>query len=345
MPLQVAKPFLRLGLTGFGGPAAHASLMLHEFVHRRKWLTETEYLDLLSATNLLPGPNSTEMAIHLGFRRAGWKGLLTAGLCFILPACILSTLAAHFYMQSGSLPGLLPAMAAIQPVVIAIIASAVVALSRRACRTPWLWFLAAASAAAVLAGLGELTVLALAAVSALRPKAIFRSVEPFTLGLIFLKIGSVLYGSGYVLVAFLHAELVERRAWLTDAQLLDATTVGQATPGPLFSSASFVGYLLGGWPGALAATVGIFLPAFLFVAASGWLIPRLRTPQTAGVLDAVNVASLGLMAAVSLQLAAKVCTTPLPIAATILSLAILLKYKINLAWLMLAAAATAIRYL
>jgi chromate transporter len=335
MSLEVAKPFLRLGLTGFGGPAAHASLMLHEFVHRRRWLSETDYLDLLSATNLLPGPNSTEMAIHLGFRRAGWQGLAAAGLCFLVPACLMSALAAHFYKQSGSLPGLLPAMAAIQPVVIAIIASAVVALSCKACRTPWLWLLSAAS--------GELTVLALAALSALRPKALFRSVEPLTLGLIFLKIGSVLYGSGYVLVAFLRAELVENRHWLTDAQLLDAITVGQATPGPLFSSSAFVGYLLAGWPGALAASIGIFLPAFLFVAASGWLIPRLRTPQTAGILDAVNAASLGLMAAVSIQLAAAVCTSPIPIAATILSLAILLKYSINPAWLMLAAAAFSLR--
>jgi chromate transporter len=322
--LALARLFGKLGTTAFGGPAAHIALMEDEVVRRRGWLSREEFLDLLGATNLIPGPNSTELAIHIGRARAGWPGLLVAGAAFILPATLLVTACAWAYVRLGQLPAVTRVLYGVKPVVIAVVAQALWRLGRTALRTPALAALAAVAAVACALGVNELAVLfggglaaALAQVTrakraaGLGPLLVGGALTPASAGAValwplfafFLKVGAVLFGSGYVLVAFLREGLVAQRGWLSESQLLDAVAVGQITPGPVFTTATFVGYLLAGGAGAAVATVGIFLPAFVFVALSAPLLPRLRqSPLTGAFLDGLNAASLALMAVVTVQL-------------------------------------------
>jgi chromate transporter len=297
--------FSRLGTTAFGGPAAHIAMMEQEVVRRRGWLTPEEFLDLLGATNLIPGPNSTELAIHIGHRRAGVAGLVVAGLAFIVPAALLTAALALVYVRFGTMPSAERVLYGIKPVIVAVVAHAVVKLARTAFKTRWLFAIGAVALALSLARVDELVILLGAGVLAALPHARrserLHGADPTLAGLflVFAKIGSVLFGSGYVLIAFLRADLVEARHWITESQLVDAVAAGQMTPGPVFTTATFVGYLVHGPIGALVATAGIFLPAFVFVAASGWLVPKMRSSaRTGAFLDGVNVASLGLMTAV-----------------------------------------------
>jgi len=361
---ELAVVFLRLGILGFGGPAAHIAMMRDEVVRRRRWMTDQMFLDLVGATNLIPGPNSTEMAIHIGYARAGWRGLLVAGGCFIVPAMVIVIAFAWGYTRYGTVPAAVRLLYGIKPVIIAVIAQALWSLGRTAVRG---WLTAATGAVALglfFAGVNELLLLAagglavmlVANASKLRgaaagfvsaatwtPAAAILTPVPFafsTLALVFLKIGSVLYGSGYVLLAFLRADFVLRLGWLTDRQLLDAVAVGQFTPGPVFTTATFIGYLLGGVPGAAVATAAIFLPAFVFVAASHPFIPRLRrSPWAGALLDGVNVTSLALMAGVTWQLGRVAVTDVTTAVLAVVSAGLLIKYRVNSAWLVLAGAA------
>jgi chromate transporter len=358
--------FLRLGTTAFGGPAAHVAMMEDEVVRRRQWLTRDEFLDYLGATYLIPGPNSTELAIHIGHARRGWPGLLVAGLSFILPATLIVAAIAWAYVRFGTLPDVVAVTYGIKPVVIAVIVQALWGLGHSAIKTRALAALMIAAAVAVALGVNELVVLAIAggAMAAARVmgagqgNALFAtgslSLVPLTaqtaatgaasfglwpLFLVFAKIGSVLFGSGYVLLAFLRADLVERLGWLTERQLLDATAVGQITPGPVFTTATFIGYLLGGTAGAAVATVGIFLPAFVFVALSGPLVPKIRQSPVAGaVLDGVNAASLALMVVVSWQLGRAAIVDVTSAAIAVVSLVALVHFRVNSAWLVAAGA-------
>ncbi|MBN8225964.1 chromate efflux transporter [Corallococcus macrosporus] len=362
---EVARVFLRLGLTSFGGPAAHIAMMEDELVRRRRWLPREEFLDLLGATHLIPGPNSTELAIHLGHRRAGWPGLVVAGVCFIVPAMLLTLAAAWAYVRFGTLPQAGALLYGVKPVILAVVLQALWGLGKTALTTrPRIAVAVGASVASAL-GVNELFILAVSGAAlaawlrlrsapgstlALAPFALqgaatvtATAAVPFSLGglfLFFLKVGSVLFGSGYVLLAFLRADLVEHWGWLTEAQLLDAVAVGQFTPGPVFTTATFIGYLVGGVSGAGLATLGIFLPAFVFVALSGPLIPRLRQSRTAGaVLDGVNAASLALMAVVTWQLGRAALVDGWTVALAVLGAALLLRWRVNSAWLVLGGAA------
>jgi chromate transporter len=361
--LEVAALFLKLGLTAFGGPAAHLGMMHSEVVKRRKWLDDQQFLDLLGATNLIPGPNSTEMAIHIGFLRAGWPGLIAGGTAFILPAVLIVIALAWVYVEFGASPAAGWLLYGIKPAIIAIIVMALWDLGRRAVKGPLtvavgigvfaLYFLQANEIALLV--VGGLIVMLAANLRRLRQSGLRGIFLPFSalgapalvagrfslplLFLTFLKIGAVLYGSGYVLLAFMRADFVTRLGWLTDQQLLDAIAIGQVTPGPVFTTATFVGYLLGGMPGAWLATLGIFLPSFIFVAVSNPLIPRLRSsPWVSGLLDGVNIASLGLMGAVTLELGRASLIDPLTIAVAVVSLALLARFRINSTWLVLAGA-------
>jgi chromate transporter len=357
--LEVAALFLKLGFTAFGGPAAHVGMMHNEVVERRKWLSEQEYLDAVGATNLIPGPNSTEMAIHIGLRRAGWPGFVLAGLGFILPAVLIVLALAWVYVRYGTQPEAGWLLYGIKPVVIAIIAQALWRLGKAALKTVWLALLAAGVVVLYVIGINEVALLLggglifmlivsakpwrqlRAAIFPAAPPALVMvsslAAAPFSLPLLFLtflKIGAVLYGSGYVLMAFMRADLVMRYGWLTDAQLLDAVAIGQVTPGPLFTAATFVGYVLGGVPGALLATLGIFLPSFIFVAAVSPLIPRLRgSPLASSFLDGVNAAALGLMGAVTWQLGRTSIVDALTVVIAVAAMALLLRFKINSTWL------------
>lgn len=363
--------FLRLGATAFGGPAAHVAMMDDEVVRRRGWLTRQEFLDLYGATNLIPGPNSTELAIHIGHRRAGWAGLLVAGGCFILPAALITLGVAWIYVRFGALPEMSALLHGIKPVIIAVVAQALWGLGRTGLRSKLSVALALLCVGANLLGVHELALLAGAGVlsvvhrlgagrsagsspgaavavplagGAAAPLAgVAAAGVPFGLQplfLFFLKVGSVLFGSGYVLLAFLRADLVERYGWMTEAQLLDAVAVGQVTPGPVFTTATFIGYFLGGVPGAAVATAGIFLPSFFFVALSGPLIPRLRRSAVASAfLDGVNAASLALMAVVSCQLARAAVIDWLTLALALASTILLVRYRVSSFWLILAGGA------
>ena len=366
---EVALLFLRLGLTAFGGPAAHIAMFRDEVVTRRKWVTDAEFLDLMAAANLIPGPNSTETAIHLGFVRAGWPGLVAAGVGFILPAFLIVLGISALYVRYGTTPAAGALLYGIQPVVVAVVLQAVWGLARTAMRG---WLVAAVAVAAfaltflnvnellllfaggavvMLARNGQrlwaargggMTGLALL-LSGLTPAAwLLQPAAPVTLAglfLSFLKIGSVLYGSGYVLVAFLQTEFVERLGWISSAQLLDAVAIGQFTPGPVFTTATFIGYLLAGVPGAVVATVGIFLPGFIFVAITNPFIPRMRrSPWLAALLDGVVAASLGLMAAVTVALARQ-SIIDLPTALLLAAAAVLLiRWRVNSTWLIVGGA-------
>jgi len=364
--LEVAAFFLRLGLTAFGGPAAHIAMMEDEVVRRRGWLTREEFLDRLSAANLIPGPSSTELAIHIGLRRAGLAGLLAAGLCFILPASLIVGVLGYAYLRFGSLPALSGVLRGVKPVVVAVVLQALVGFGRTALKGPTAALLAAVAAAAAALGADPLLVLVGAGLAALALRAAARkapggaaillfpwphalapaahaAAAPFglvPLFLTFLKIGSVLFGSGYVLLAFLRADLVERLGWLSEGQLLDAVAVGQVTPGPVFTTATFIGYLLGGAAGAAVATAAIFLPAFVLVGVSGPLVPRLRRSPLAGAfLDGVNLASLALMAVVTVQFGAAALRDLPGIALFATSAVLLFRYRVNSSWLVLGGAA------
>jgi len=371
---ELAALFLRLGTTAFGGPAAHIAMMEDEVVRRRQWMTHQEFLDLLGATNLIPGPNSTEMAIHIGYRRGGWMGLAIAGACFIVPAAVLVGCLAWAYTRYGRLPQAAALLYGVKPVVLAIVVQAMWRLARAAVKNLPLGVMGAAALALAVGGVGELVILgaagtlmgfvgwvrsgsgrsriavlvlvciALSIVAAeFLPASLYTgpspAMTPATIFLYFAKIGSVLYGSGYVLLAFLQTDLVAHWHWLTAHQLLDAVAAGQVTPGPLFSTATFIGYLLAGPAGAICATLGIFLPAFLFCAMSGPLVPRIRRSVVAGsFLDGVNVASLALMGGVIWALArAAVVDVPAGALAAI-SAVVLFRYRVNSGWFVLAGA-------
>jgi chromate transporter len=353
---EVAALFLKLGFTAFGGPAAHVAIMHNEVVVRRKWLTDEQFLDLLGATNLIPGPNSTEMAIHIGFLRAGWPGLIAGGFGFVLPATLIVLGISWLYVRLGSTPQVEWLLYGIKPVVIAIIAHALWMLGKKALKNPLagavgmavfvLYFLRLNEIALLFAG--GLVVMLISNWRRLRKPSplillplgsisLTQLATPFSLPILFLtllKIGSVLYGTGYVLLAFLRNDFVLRLGWLTDQQLIDAIAIGQFTPGPLFTSATFIGYLLGGTSGALLATLGIFLPSFVFVAISNPLIPKIRDSTWASsLLDGVNASSLGLMAAVTVQLGFSSLRDIPTVLIAAASLILLLRYKINSTWL------------
>ncbi|MFC4769869.1 chromate efflux transporter [Effusibacillus consociatus] len=365
---EVAAVFLKLGTIGFGGPAAHIALMQEEIVKRRKWIEREKFLDLLGAANLIPGPNSTELAIHLGYQRAGWPGLIVAGVCFILPAMLIVLLFAMAYVAFGKLPEVARILDGIKPVIMAVVLNALWSLSKSALKNMETRIAAIGTIGLLLLGWNELLLLLLAGIlvmvvtnrkrvgtgvsglaflpfspaSALltanpsQPAAI-GAISLSKLFLVFLKIGSILYGSGYVLLAFLQSDFVERYQALTSQQLLDAVAIGQFTPGPLFTTATFVGYLLHGTPGAVLATIAIFLPAFVFVALTSPWIPKLRrSPWMGGFLDGVNAASLALMAVVSWQLGQSAITDWGTAALAIVSLILTFRTKINSVWLVIA---------
>ena len=320
---ELASLFLKLGVIGFGGPAVHIALMEEEVVRKRAWMSHEHFLDLVGATNLIPGPNSTEMTMHIGNERAGWKGLVLAGCCFIVPAVIITALFAWAYQLYGRLPQVRPFIYGIQPAIIAVIVVTMIALGKKALKSVQLGILGIAAAAAVLAGFNEIYVLFGAGftgiilyflrasrnnAAGLIPFGLLQmnhtavDVSTLKLFLLFLKVGAILYGSGYVLFAFLDAELVAK-GLLTKQELIDAIAVGQFTPGPVFSSATFIGWQLGGLPGAIAATVGIFLPSFLFVALLNPLIPKLRRSAVmAAFLDTVNIASIAIILSVIVEM-------------------------------------------
>jgi chromate transporter len=369
---EVAQVALKLGFTAFGGPAAHIAMLREEVVTRRRWLSDAYFLDLVGATNLIPGPNSTEMVIHVGYLRAGWRGLIVAGALFILPAASMVLILAWAYVQYGSTPTGESLLYGIKPVVIAVVAQALWGLGRTAIKGPFLLAVGVAAAALYLIGFNELAVLFGGALLVLLVRAAQGALPrppgaaaalPFaalplpalllqtaavpvsltTLFLTFLKIGAVLYGSGYVLLAFLRNDFVERLGWLTDQQLIDAVAVGQFTPGPVFTTATFVGYLVAGVPGAILSTIGIFLPSFFFVALLHPLVPRLRRyPWTAALLDGVNVAALGLMAGVAWQLGRDAIVDPLTALLALAAAVLLIRFRVNSAWLVLGGGAIGI---
>jgi chromate transporter len=357
---ELALFFLRLGTTAFGGPAAHIAIMEDELVRRRQWLTREKFLDLLGASNLIPGPSSSELAIHIGYLCAGWRGLLIAGSCFILPAAVMVAALGWVYVHFGRLPATAGMLYGIKPVVIAVILQAVCGLGRTAVKTTFLGFVAVFSLVlSLFLRFHPLLLLLLAGgvacLPSLRTSRLSLSVPSVTVGsgtlataasfslsslfLVFLKMGAVVFGSGYVLLAFLRGDLVTHRGWLTDAQLVDAVAVGQVTPGPVFTTATFVGFILGGIRGAVVATVAIFLPAFLLVAVSGRLVPRIRKSKIASAfLDGVNVASLALMTAVSWQLGRASLVDLVTVVLAFASLIALSQFRLNSAWLVLAGA-------
>ena len=369
---DIARLFLKLGTTAFGGPAAHIAMLQQEVVERRGWISQSEFLDHLGASNLIPGPTSTELVIHIGRKRGGWPGLLVAGACFILPAAIMVGFMAWAYVRYGSLPAVSGLLYGVKPVVIAIILQALWKLGRTAIKSTWLAIVALITLFLSIVGLSPLLVLLiggfLAVVVSLPPtrtRALlaFLKTQPAVLAaattapasvglwpifLVFLKIGALVFGSGYVLLVFLRADLIERHARLTQQQLLDAVAVGQVTPGPVFTTATFLGYLLHGTTGAIAATVGIFLPAFVLVAISAPLIPKIRASRIAGAaLDGINVASLALMAVVTWQLARSALVDGITVALALVSAALLFRYpRLNSAWLVAGAGVIgALRYI
>lgn len=342
--------FLKLGIFGFGGPAAHIAMMREEVVERRKWLSQDEFFDLVGATNLIPGPNSTELAIHVGHKMLGIRGLFIAGISFILPAFLLVLGLAVLYKNFGSLPELNPVLSSIRPVIVAIVLLALWKFRESAVRNAKELTVALLALLAAILGLNEVLIIfvagfLLAGVGrfSVIPVAIASTVGtiPLTTSSIFfffLKIGSVLFGSGYVLLAFLKNELVDERMWLTSAQLLDAVTVGQVTPGPVFTTATFIGFLLQGYQGAIVATVGIFLPSFFFVAVSAPFLAKLRTSQFfSRFLNGVNAASFALMGLVTFELGVKSLVSFPTVALGVTAFIVLKFTKLNSAWLILGA--------
>ena len=358
---EVASVFVRLGLLAFGGAAGQIAMMRRELVERRSWLTEQEFLDLFGIMNLIPGPSATETAIALGYWRAGWPALVLGGCLFILPAMVMILALAWAYVRFGTLPAVQWVLYGVNPIVIAIIADALWNLGRAAIKNVWLLLLGVAALGLYFRGvsieailLGTLlltgTIIAIergkkhdrtAILPMLGTAAGTAAVTaiPFSLTrlfLTFLKIGAVSYGSGYVLLAFLHTDFVTRLHWLTEKQLLDAIAAGQITPGPVFASATFVGYITGGFYGALLATAGIFLPSFVLVAIVFPLIPKLKGSASARTfLNGINAATMGLMAAVSWQLARGAVVDIFTALEAVVAFFILLRYQVNAAWLIL----------
>lgn len=364
---EIALSFLKLGTTAFGGPAAHIAMMESDLVQKKKWLSKEEFLDLLGATNLIPGPNSTELAIHIGHKKAGWPGLIVAGVCFILPAFLIVWAIAWFYMKFGSLPAFKAIFAATVPVIIAIIFHAVYNLSKSAVKDMGHFVLAGGSLVAYVFGVNELVILFSAAVLNLfwrarnsfsgfsilmlapflhqpvsKAASLVASLNNASLNQLFFyfaKIGSVLFGSGYVLVAFLQSDLVIKYQWINQQQLVDAIAVGQFTPGPVFTTATFIGYVIAGNLGAVMATLGIFLPAFVFVALSAPFLPRLRkSKKISQALDGLNISSLSLMLGASILLFRSSDISIYFSLMLAVSLVWLVRFKLNSAWLILAAA-------
>lgn len=359
---EVARVFVVIGFLGFGGPAAHIALMRDAVVRRRGWVDDRTFLDLVGACALVPGPNSTELALYLGLRRAGWRGLVAAAVGFILPAVVIVLAIAALYERYGATPTALDLSAGVVPVIVAIVAHAVVGLARTAVDGFATGVVALGSAVLWLVGANELLLLAASAIVVVairhRPRSINRAsamvpllalasadldpqrdVELLRLGWVFLKIGAVLYGSGYVLITFLEHDLVERLSWLTERQLLDAVAVGQFTPGPVFTTATFVGYQVAGVPGAVLATIAIFAPAFVFVAFLAQITQRVRnSARASSALDGITASSLGLMAAVGVRLADSALVDITTWVLAIASLVVLIAWKPNTAWLVLCGA-------
>lgn len=374
---ELAKVFLKLGIIGFGGPAAHIAMMEDEVVKRRDWLTREHFLDLIGATNLIPGPNSTEMAIHVGYIYGGWLGLIVSGVCFIFPAVFITTVLAWIYVTYGALPQFIPLLYGIKPAVLAIILNALWRLGKKAVKSRKLLIITLGVVALLLvAKLDEAIALLIGGIlgmlwlrsdknippgnqanlliASLTTGAFGASVAPLAavkvslwqLGWFFLKIGSLLFGGGYVLVAFLQGGLVQEYGWLKQQQLLDAIAIGQLTPGPILSTATFVGYIIAGIRGAMISTLAIFLPSFFFTAALNPLVPRLRASKwTAAFLDAVNVSSVALMVVVTLQLGVATLTILKPpyidfwaVLIAIVAGILAIRYQINAAWIVLGAA-------
>jgi chromate transporter len=354
--LEVARVFVRLGIIGFGGPAAHIAMMQREVVEDRKWMTHQHFLDLVGATNLIPGPNSTEMAIHCGFHRAGWAGLIVAGLGFILPAVFITGIFAWIYAKYHTVPQLAAVLFGIKPAVIAIIAGAVYQLGRKGLKNWQLGVIGLAVVVMSLAGMNEIFAILIGGVvgmiwlrlaisgsqllSAIIPLLPLKSTFLYSVSTnatdatamqiftVFLKIGAVLFGSGYVLIAYLDGEVVNKLGWLTQQQLLDAVAIGQFTPGPLLSTATFIGFqILGVW-GAVLATVGVFLPSFIFVAILNPLIPKLRNSEWASAfLDAASISALGLMAAVTIELGREILLDWKALLIAVSSVAVSMRFK------------------
>lgn len=359
---ELAAVFLKLGTIAFGGPAAHIAMMDREVVDRRGWMSREKLLDLLGVTNLIPGPNSTELAIHIGYERAGWRGLIVAGASFILPAMLIVWALAAIYVHYQTVPQLEWLLYGIKPVIIAVVLQALWQLSKKAAKDGPTIAAGIVALIGFFAGVNEILLLLLLGVAVmllkrprktqtlgafLMPFSLMAQVGTSAVGsvslgwihvfLFFLKIGCVLYGSGYVLLAFLQRDLVERNQWLTSQQLLDAVAIGQVTPGPVFTTATFVGYLLAGHAGAIAGTIGIFLPAFALVwLVNPWVAKLRQSAWASGFLDGVNAASLGLMAGVTYILARTAVVDRLTILVAILSVIAVFRFKVNSAWLVLA---------
>lgn len=350
--LEIAKVFFRLGCTAFGGPAVHIAMMENEVVSKRKWMSKEHFLDLVGATNLIPGPNSTEMTMHCGHEQAGFKGLLVAGCCFILPAVIITGIVAGLYREYGTLPDVQRFTYGIKPAIIAVIIFLMIGLGKKALKSWELGAIGLISAVLVLAGYSEIAILfgaGFAGIVIYMVKQKSKTANSFSpllisavavsnlkLFWIFLKIGSILYGSGYVLFAFLEDALVTR-GLLSKQQLIDAIAVGQFTPGPVFSSATFIGWQIGGFPGAAAATIGIFLPSFLFVALLNPLIPKLRESKImSAFLDAVNIASVTIIVAVIVEIGKETLLDWRNIAIAVIGFAVAFFFKkINTAFIIL----------
>lgn len=358
--LDIAKLFFKLGVIGFGGPAVHIAMMEEEVVKKKAWMSEDHFLDLVGATNLIPGPNSTEMAMHIGNERAGWRGLVIAGCCFIIPAVIITGVFAWAYRQYGQLPQVQPFIYGIKPAIIAVVVSLMISLGRKALKNVELGIIGLLAATAVLAGYNEIYILFGAgllgiliyfirssskAANGILPFVLLQvsttpvSISDSKLFWIFLKIASILYGSGYVLFAFLDAELVGK-GLLTKQQLIDAIAVGQFTPGPVFSSATFIGWQISGIGGAAAATLGIFLPSFLFVAFLNPLIPRLRKSKLmSAFLDTINIVSIAIILSVIIEMGRETIMDWRTILIAMISFAVTFYFKkLNTAFIILGGA-------
>ncbi len=368
--LEIAQVFFKLGVIGFGGPAAHIAMMEEEVVARREWISRSRFLDLIGATNLIPGPNSTEMAIHLGYIYGGVFGLILAGVCFLIPAVVITGIFAWVYVAFGDLPQIAPLFYGIKPAVLAVILGALWKLGNKAIKSYQLLLIGLGVAVLLLFGINEVIALLIGGfigmlllrkvlpketaeglIAILSFGTILKAVAATTaktvpplwkLGLFFLKVGSILFGSGYVLIAFIEGELVNQNAWLTQQQLLDAIAIGQFTPGPVLSTSTFIGYVIAGIPGAIVATLGIFFPSFIFVLILNPIIPKLRSSKwTSAFLDAVNVSAVGLMAVVTLQIAYSLFLQPLDYIAIlifIIGAIALFRFQLSPLWLVLGGA-------
>ena len=352
---EVAQLFFRLGLIAFGGPAAHIAMMEEEIVEKRKWMTQQHFLDLIGATNLIPGPNSTEMTMHCGHERAGWKGLFVAGACFIFPAVSLTLLIAWFYGSYGQLPEVQPFIYGIKPAVLSIILAAVYKLGKKALKNTQLIVLALLTMIVALLGVHEIIALFSAGfiglvlhymnsksgtINSFAPTLLtIPSLSSLKIGWTFFKVGALLYGSGYVLFAYLDAELVNT-GYLTREQLVDAIAIGQFTPGPVLSTATFIGYQLGGFGGAIAATLGIFLPSFLFVLLLNPLIPKMRKSKPlSAFLNATNAAAVAIILVVGIEIGQETLTDWRSIAIALLSALIIFCFKkLNSAYIVIGGA-------